>query len=135
AREHGARVAQAVVDGSEKALERIAVSLRAAAEERDTVQAQQSEHEQALGAIRARVREFSGELEKLTDAVHRDEVVRAEQRLRIEQLEAKIIEDFGVGLDDLLDEYGPTVPVPPGSAEVAEYEAAKERGEQVSEPP
>ena len=85
--------------------------------------------------MRTRVRELSGELEKLTDAVHRDEVVRAEQRLRIEQLEAKIIEDFGIGLDDLVEEYGPTVPVPPSPAEIAEYEAAKERGEQVSEPP
>ncbi|MGW5648709.1 chromosome segregation protein SMC [Saccharopolyspora sp. NPDC003752] len=135
ARERAARVTQAVVTGAETALERIARSLSAATEERDVAQAKQSEHEQALGALRARVRELSGELEKLTDAVHRDEVVRAEQRLRIEQLETKIIEDFGIGLDDLVDEYGPTVPIPPGPAEIAEYEAAKERGEDVSPPP
>ncbi|MEB3366833.1 chromosome segregation protein SMC [Saccharopolyspora mangrovi] len=135
ARERAARVTRAVVDGAETALERITVSLQAATEERDVAQAKQSEHEQALGVIRARVRELSGELEKLTDAVHRDEVVRAEQRLRIEQLETKIIEDFGIGLDDLVDEYGPTVPVPPSPAEVAEYEAAKERGDEVSAPP
>ncbi|MEV0086342.1 chromosome segregation protein SMC [Saccharopolyspora sp. NPDC050642] len=135
ARERAARVTQAVVTGAETALERIARSLSAATEERDVAQAKQSEHEQALGAVRARVRELGGELEKLTDAVHRDEVVRAEQRLRIEQLETKIIEDFGIGLDDLVDEYGPTVPIPPGPAEIAEYEAAKERGEDVSPPP
>ncbi|GGI73786.1 chromosome partition protein Smc [Saccharopolyspora subtropica] len=135
ARERAARVTRAVVSGCETALERIAQSLRQATQERDVAQAKQSEHEQALGAVRARVRELSGELEKLTDAVHRDEVVRAEQRLRIEQLETKIIEDFGIGLDDLVEEYGPTVPVPPSPAELAEYEAAKERGEQVSEPP
>ncbi|MDI2028532.1 chromosome segregation protein SMC [Saccharopolyspora sp. TS4A08] len=135
ARERAARVTRVVVDGAETALERITVSLQAATEERDVAQAKQSEHEQALGVIRARVRELSGELEKLTDAVHRDEVVRAEQRLRIEQLETKIIEDFGIGLDDLVDEYGPTVPVPPSPAEVAEYEAAKERGDEVSAPP
>ncbi len=135
AREQGARVASAVVRGCETALERITRSLRAATEERDTVQALQTEHEQGLNAVRNRVRELTGELEKLTDAVHRDEVVRAEQRLRIEQLETKIVEDFGIGLDDLLDEYGPTVPVPPSASEMAEYEAAKERGDQVSEPP
>ncbi|TDC90134.1 chromosome segregation protein SMC [Saccharopolyspora aridisoli] len=135
ARERAARVTRAVIDGAETALERITVSLQAATEERDVAQAKQSEHEQALGVIRARVRELSGELEKLTDAVHRDEVVRAEQRLRIEQLETKIIEDFGIGLDDLVDEYGPTVPVPPSPAEVAEYEAAKERGDEVNAPP
>ncbi|WP_338599358.1 chromosome segregation protein SMC [Saccharopolyspora sp. SCSIO 74807] len=135
ARERGARVTRAVIDGAQKALERIAGSLRAATDERDTAQAQQAEHDQALGTVRARVRELGGELEKLTDAVHRDEMVRAEQRLRIEQLENKIIEDFGIGLDDLVEEYGPTVPVPPTPAEVAEYEAARERGEEVSEPP
>ncbi|GAB3683657.1 chromosome segregation protein SMC [Saccharopolyspora tripterygii] len=135
ARERAARVTRAVVSGAGTALERITVSLQAATEERDVAQAKQSEHEQALGVVRARVRELSGELEKLTDAVHRDEVVRAEQRLRIEQLETKIIEDFGIGLDDLTDEYGPTVAVPPSPAELAEYEAAKERGDEVSAPP
>ncbi|GAA4855871.1 chromosome segregation protein SMC [Saccharopolyspora cebuensis] len=135
AKERAARVTQAVVEGCRTALDRIAVSLRTATEERDLAQAQQREHDQALGVVRARVRELSGELEKLTDAVHRDEVVRAEQRLRIEQLESKIIEDFGIGLDDLVDEYGPTVPIPPSAAELAEYEAARERGEEVSAPP
>ncbi|GAA2357044.1 chromosome segregation protein SMC [Saccharopolyspora halophila] len=134
ARERAARVTRAVIDGAESALGRVTVSLRAATEERDSAQAQQAEHEQALSNIRARVRELSGELEKLVDAVHRDEVVRAEQRLRIEQLETKIIEEFGIGLDDLVEEYGPTVSVPPGAAEMAEYEAAKERGEDVSAP-
>jgi chromosome segregation protein len=87
-----------------------------------------------LAQVRNRVREMSTELEKLTDAVHRDEVLRAEQRMRLEQLEAKIAEDFGIGLDDLVNEYGPGIPVPPSPAEVAEYEAAKERGEEVIAP-
>nr|WP_228046391.1 chromosome segregation protein SMC [Saccharopolyspora sp. HNM0983] len=135
AREKAARVAATVVEGSETALARISRSLQAATSERDRVQALQAEHEQALSAVRSRVRELSGELEKLTDAVHRDEVVRAEQRLKIEQWETKAIEDFGIGLDDLAQEYGPEVAVPPSPAEVAEYEAAKERGDQVSAPP
>jgi chromosome segregation protein len=77
---------------------------------------------------------LSTELEKLVDAVHRDEVVRAEQRLRLEQLEAKIADDFGIGLADLVAEYGPDCPVPPSPLELAEYESAKERGELVTEP-
>jgi chromosome segregation protein len=80
------------------------------------------------------VHELGGELNKLTDAVHRDELLRAQQRLRIEQLETKIADDFGIGLDDLIAEYGPAVPVPPPAAEVAEYETARERGELVSPP-
>ncbi|MCP3798019.1 chromosome segregation protein SMC [Allokutzneria sp. A3M-2-11 16] len=135
ARVRSATVAEAVVRGGETALERIALSLTRAATERDEAQSRRTERESALNKVRSRVRELAGELEKLVDAVHRDEVLRAEQRLRIEQLESKITEDFGIGLDDLVEEYGPMVPVPPSAPEVAEYEAAKERGEDVSPPP
>jgi chromosome segregation protein len=134
ARVRGAEVARAAVRGGEVALERIAASLRAAAQERDTVQAERYDRERVLTEVRNRVRELSNELEKLTDAVHRDEVLRAEQRLRLEQLETKIAEDFGIGLEDLAAEYGPEVPVPPSPVEVAEFEAARERGELVTEP-
>jgi chromosome segregation protein len=134
ARRRGAAIAAAVVAGGETALERIELSLQRAAAERDAAQSRRQRHEDALGQIRSRVRELSVELEKLTDAVHRDEVLRAEQRLRLEQLESKIADDFGIGLEDLVAEYGPDVPVPPGAGEVAEYEAAKERGETVVAP-
>ncbi|ANZ38312.1 chromosome segregation protein SMC [Lentzea guizhouensis] len=133
-RARGAVVAKAVVRGGEQALERIEVSLARAARERDQAQERRAQHELLLTQVRNLVREMSGELEKLVDAVHRDEVLRAEQRMRIEQLETKIAEDFGIGLDDLVTEYGPDVMVPATAAELAEYEAAKERGEQVSEP-
>ncbi|SDP47859.1 condensin subunit Smc [Actinopolyspora xinjiangensis] len=135
ARQRGARVAETVIEGCRTALERIELSLGSAAEQRDELQQRHSDNESRLETFRNRVRELSGELEKLTDAVHRDEVARAEQRLRIEQLETKIVEEFGVGLDDLLQDYSPDVPVPPSPDEMAEYEAAKERGEQVSKPP
>ena len=39
--------------------------------------------------------------------MHRDEVARAEQRLRIEELEAKAAEEFGLDVTALLEEYGP----------------------------
>ncbi|SER18578.1 chromosome segregation protein SMC [Lentzea albida] len=133
-RARGAVVAKAVVRGGEQALERIEISLARAARERDQAQERRQQHELLLTQVRNVVREMSGELEKLVDAVHRDEVLRAEQRMRIEQLETKIAEDFGIGLDDLVNEYGPDVMVPASAAEMAEYTAAKERGEQVSEP-
>ncbi|MFJ1763622.1 chromosome segregation protein SMC [Amycolatopsis sp. NPDC088138] len=135
ARKRGAEIANAVVSGGEIALERIEHSVQRAATERDQVQSRRQSREAALTGVRAKVRELTGELEKLTDAVHRDEVQRAEQRLRLETLEAKIAEDFGIGLADLVQEYGPDVPVPPSAGEMAEYEAAKERGEDVTPPP
>nr|WP_225953962.1 chromosome segregation protein SMC [Kibdelosporangium phytohabitans] len=135
ARARGKRVADAVVEGGELAIERIEMSLQRAATARDEVASRRTQREAALLDIRGRVRELSTELEKLTDAVHRDEVLRAEQRLRIEQLETKIADDFGMGLDDLVLEYGPDRPIPPPANEIAEYEAAKERGEDVIRPP
>jgi chromosome segregation protein len=134
ARRRGAEIAAAVVDAGEIALERIEVSLQRAAAERDALQQAREEREVMLSGVRASVRELSGQLEKLTDAVHRDELLRAEQRMRLEQLESRIAEEFGIGLDDLVAEYGPDQPVPPSPTEMAEYEAAKERGEPVSEP-
>lgn len=70
----------------------------------------------------------------LTDAVHRDEVARAQAALRIEQLEQTILEQYAVNLDDLIAEYGPDVALPPSELEIAEYEQARERGEQVTRP-
>ena len=57
-------------------------------------------------------RELSAELERLTDVVHRDEVARAEQRLRIEALEDRAVSEWGVPVDELVAAYGPDVAVP-----------------------
>ena len=134
ARQRGAAVAAEVVRAGALALGRIEISVQRAAAERDTVIIERAQDEQGLVEVRARVRELAEQLDKLTDTVHRDELLRAEQRLRIEQLEIKISDDFGIGLDDLIAEYGPAVPVPPLAAEVAEYELMTQRGEQVSAP-
>ncbi|MHA6793244.1 chromosome segregation protein SMC [Pseudonocardia bannensis] len=134
-RERAAAVAALVVDAGERALERIEVSLAEAATERDAAAAARAEREQALGEARTTVGRLTALLEKLIDAVHRDEVLRAQSRLRLEQLTEKVLADHGLAVDDLVAEYGPHVAVPPSPAEVAEYEAAKERGEEVVAPP
>ena len=59
---------------------------------------------------------------------------RAQAALRIEQLEEQILESFAISPDDLIAEYGPDVALPPTELEMAEYEQAKERGEQVTAP-
>ncbi|WP_433279735.1 chromosome segregation protein SMC [Pseudonocardia xinjiangensis] len=135
ARERGARIANIVVAAGRTASEQIAVSLAAAATERDAAAAARDSRERALGEARASTQRLTGLMEKLTDAVHRDEVLRAQSRLRLEQLTEKILADHGLGIDDLVAEYGPDTPVPASAAEMAEYEAAKERGEDVVPPP
>jgi chromosome segregation protein len=108
-------VAAAVATVANQALAALERSLDAAAAERTATEELRTVTEGELLAIRAAVREFAAELETLTGAVHRDEVARAEQRLRIEALEDKVAEDFGIAPQTLVDEYGPEVLVPPAS--------------------
>jgi chromosome segregation protein len=108
-------VAAAVSTVAKQALDALERSLDAAAAQRGAVEQQRTVTEGELLAVRASVRELSGELETLTGAVHRDEVARAEQRLRIEALEAKVVEEYAVEAETLLAEYGPEVAVPPSS--------------------
>ncbi len=108
-----AAVARAVVEVARFGAACIEESLSAAAEARSKAEAAHAARLGDLQALRARSRELGGELERLTDSVHRDEVARAEQRLRIEQLEEKAVEELGIDVDTLLAEYGPEVMVPP----------------------
>jgi chromosome segregation protein len=126
ARERGARVAAAVRRGADEALTSLGTSLARAAAERDALAEARTAREAELLVVRARVREHTAELDRLTDEVHRDEVARAEQRLRIEALEARAAEEYGVDLPTLVAEYGPAAPVPPTQVQVATAAAAGE---------
>ena len=112
ARARGAVTARHIAETARLALAQIEQSLAAAAEQRAQVETARTEREGELLAIRARSRELSAELEQLTSSVHRDEVARAEQRLRIEQLEQKAVEELGIDIETLMREYGPDAPVP-----------------------
>ena len=61
----------------------------------------------------------AAELERLTSKVHRDEVARAEQRMRIEQLEAGRPRSSAWTPRRCIGEYGPQLPVPPTAPEIA----------------
>lgn len=108
-----ARVAGAVLAGTESLLRYVEASLARAEAERSAAESARASREQELARERSRVRELAGELEKLTDSVHRDEMLRTEKRLRIEQLEAKALEEHGMDAVGLVAEYGPDQMVPP----------------------
>ncbi len=112
-REREALVAVAVSAAIVRVLERLDASLAEAAQVRDAAEAQRAERDGEVGRLRISVREWGGEMEKLTDSVHRDEVARAEQRMRIEQMEIRGIEEYGVEPEALIAEYGPDQLVPP----------------------
>ncbi|MFD9084688.1 AAA family ATPase [Streptomyces erythrochromogenes] len=112
-RRHEADVARAVADGARQLLAHVEVSLRRADEERALAERAKGLRERELADARNTGRDLKGELDKLTDSVHRGEVLGAEQRLRIEALEAKALEEFGMEPRALVAEYGPDQPVPP----------------------
>ena len=111
-REREAVVAAAVATGAAVVLRRLELSLIAAGREREAGEHTRTVREGELLSLRARARELTAEIEQLTDVVHRDELARAEQRLRIEQLEDRAMEEFGVEGEALASEYGPDSLVP-----------------------
>ncbi|AKJ10536.1 chromosome segregation protein SMC [Streptomyces incarnatus] len=110
---HEAAVAEAVASGARQLLAHIEVSLARAAQERTAAEAAKARREQELTAARTAGRDLKAELDKLTDSVHRGEVLGAEKRLRIEQLETRALEELGVEPEGLVAEYGPHQLVPP----------------------
>jgi chromosome segregation protein len=118
ARARGAAISRVVAAGASAALTRIERTLRRAAEFRDEIATTRSAREAELAEVRGESARLAGDLERLTSAVHRDEVARTEQRLRLDQLEAKAAEDFGLDVATLLEEYGPEALVPPTVPEV-----------------
>ncbi|MCE7079936.1 chromosome segregation protein SMC [Streptomyces sp. ST2-7A] len=123
-RRHEAAVAGAVAAAARMLSARVAVSLARAEVDRRTMERARTEREEALTAERRRGRELKEELDRLTDSVHRGEVLGAEKRLRIEQLEARALEELGVEPDTLVREYGPDQPVPPPPAAEGEESPA-----------
>ncbi|MFK5634758.1 chromosome segregation protein SMC [Ornithinimicrobium sp. LYQ103] len=114
------RTSEAVGAGAVYLLGRVESLLAAATAERERARAEQTERDQALAGARARSQTLAAELRELTDSVHADEIARAEQRLRIETLQTRALEELGVDPETLVEEYGPHQPVPhvagPGEA-------------------
>ncbi len=111
-RAHAAIIAQQIADTAYEALIQIESSISRAGAERARLERSRSEREGEILSLRTISRELAIELEKLTSSVHKDEITRAEQRLRIEQMEMKAVEELGIDVTTLLNEYGPSNDVP-----------------------
>jgi chromosome segregation protein len=116
------RAAQAVGVAVASVLARLEVSIQQAAEARAAVEASRSEREQELLTVRGSLRDLAREHDELVNSVHRDEMVRTQQRMRIEQLAERALEELGLDEDSLVSDYGPANLVP-FTGEVAEGES------------
>ena len=112
ARARAAVISQAVAEAAYEALIHIERSIAKAAVERGRLEESRAAREGETLTVRTRGRELTSELEQLTTSVHKDEIARAEQRLRIETLETKTVEEFGIDTTTLVNEYGPDNDVP-----------------------
>ncbi|RAV14484.1 chromosome segregation protein SMC [Mycolicibacterium sp. GF69] len=134
ARQHAATVAAAVAESGRLVAQRLSAVVAVASRARDEVAAERQHRAAALAKTRDEVNELTAKANGLTEALHKDEVAKAQAALRIEQLEEHILEQFGMATADLIAEYGPDVALPPTELEMTEYEQARERGEQVTAP-
>lgn len=130
----GAAMARRVADLAKLGIEQLDRSLTAAAAARAAVERDRDEAERAAAVAREELAAVQAEWDTLTDSVHSNEVARAGQQVRLEQLVATATAEFGVGVDDLIADYGPDQPVPPSAQEMSEYQTAKDRGDPVSAP-
>jgi len=112
ARARGAVISQAIAEAAYEALINIERSIAKAQVERSRLETARTDREGETLTVRLRNRELTQELDQLTSSVHRDEIVRAEQRMRVEALQTKAVEELGIDIPTLISEYGPDKDVP-----------------------
>ena len=126
-----AAVARAVARGAQLATARAEQSLEAALARRTEAEHATAEGADELKVVRARVRDLAAELDTVVSSAHGAEIARAEHRLRLEQMEAHAVEEFGVQAAELVADYGPAVPIPaPADAEEGTLPTAYDRAVQ-----
>ena len=111
------RAAEAVGVAVGHVLSRLEVSIHRATEARAAVEEARKGREESLLAVRSTLRDLARDHDELVNSVHRDEMARTQQRMRIEQLEERALEELGMDADGLVADYGPDQLVPPTSAD------------------
>ena len=111
-----AAVAQAVSAGAARAVSAAVSSLAFAETRRGEAEAENAGQAESLKALRSRVTSLAAELDSVVNTAHGTEIARAEHRLRLEQLQANAVEEYGIQPDVLVAEYGPDVLVPAPAA-------------------
>ena len=102
-----AEVARAVIAATQHLLGLIASSQTAAAAARKRAEERRIEADRLVVDARQRSRDLAREFESLVDTAHRDELARAEQRMRVEALAEKALAELGLEAEVLVTEYGP----------------------------
>jgi len=124
-RAHQSEAAREVLAAARIALDAIDGSVQGADDRRAGIEQERVDRAGALAEVRRQVEEHGTEYARLTDDAHRDEVAKAQQRVRLEQFEQRAVDELGMDPAQLIEECGPHLPIPQGTDEA---------GEVVSEP-
>ena len=120
-REHAAELAGRVAEWASRA-SAVAQRVRESAESRRKSDEEARElRNSALKAVRRELDEANAALRELEDAAHRHELLRAETRMRYEQLASRSLEELGVEAPVLVEEFGPHRPIPLGEGVEVPY--------------
>lgn len=104
--------AAAVEKGTQWLAAVVAEEVRVAEAARHEAEERRKDVQELASQARKRSRVLAEELQQLVDATHREEMARAQQRMRVEALAEKAMEELGLEADVLTAEFGPDVPVP-----------------------
>ena len=107
-----AEVAAVVNAAAAQLAEHVDAARHRATDERDAADTARREAEAGTTAARHRAKAAAARLEEIVRGAHRDEMVRIELRMRVEQLSEKALGELGLEPDELVAQYGPTEPVP-----------------------
>ncbi|MDO4243151.1 MAG: chromosome segregation protein SMC [Actinomyces sp.] len=80
--------------------------------ERARIEAERAEAMTETQRSRDALDEVVADLAQLTDAAHREEIARAEQRMRLAALADRAMSELGLEIEPLVEEFGPHMPVP-----------------------
>ena len=105
-------VAQAAVLACEWLVSRVDASQALAGAARKRADERRIEADRRVHDARQRSRDLARQFEGIVDVAHRDELARAEQRMRIASLAEKALDELGLDPEVLTAEYGPDQPVP-----------------------
>ncbi|MDR1807206.1 MAG: chromosome segregation protein SMC [Propionibacteriaceae bacterium] len=107
-----AKTGAVVLEAARWLAARVEASLGLAGAQRDAAEAGRADAAGAAQAARAQARKLAEHLEALVDSAHRDELARAQQRMRLDALAERALTEVGIEAEALLADYGPGVPIP-----------------------
>ncbi len=116
-RDASRQTAHTVQEDSERALAAVREIRSNVGQRRTEAQGRGTTYGKDLAEARQQVDALQTAARKLADSGHHHELAQAELRLRFAQLAAQSRDTLGIQADDLIDEYGPHVPVPTPAGE------------------